>query len=329
MSQRQLPGPDDPKEMSLVGHLTELRTRLLLCIAALLLTFIVGFFVSDPVIEFMMLPIRHTAREPGREVVFEFHVAPDGTMRAPAGVRPDPEKMQRKGFAVTYDADPARNLPAQTYHFGEEKVQQLYYHNPIDPFMLKIKIGFMIAVALTSPFLLYQLWCFICPGLTTKERKLVKPMLGGALILFPIGAAFAYIMVAFLLHFMQHYVPKGMEPMLSVFEFLKLLTTMMIICGIVFELPLALAIAARVGLVTPEMLITYRRHAYVILAVISATFAPPDAYSMLIMLVVLVGLFEVSIAVCRPMAALHQRDLRDLEVEPAEVNAAETENPSN
>jgi Tat protein translocase TatC len=310
-----LPDPVDSREMSLIGHLTELRTRLIVCIIALALTFIIGFFISDPVIKFLTLPVHKTKREPGRHEKLNLHVDKDGNFRFPPGFWSDPDTVQRKSFDITREADPPDHPHPVTYQIGEEQNQQLYYHNPIDPFILKIKVGFMIALALTSPFLLFQLWMFIKPGLTVKERKLVKPLLGGALILFPLGAAFAFIMIAFLLRFMQHYVQEGMEPLISIFKFLSLLTTMMIVCGVVFELPLALAIAARVGLVTPQQLIRYRRHSYVILAVISACFAPPDAYSMIIMFGVLVGLFEVSIAVCKPMAVLHQRDLRDSERE--------------
>jgi len=169
-------------------------------------------------------------------------------------------------------------------------------------------MALILSVVLALPFIFYQIWLFIKPGLTARERTLVWPLLSGGLILFPIGAGFAYLAVKFMLRVMQRYAIAGVDPLINVHNYLSLVMTMMLVFGIIFEIPLILAMAARVGLVTPAFLRLYRRHAYVLLAFVALVISPADPFSMLVMFAPLIALYELSIACAIPMARLHQRD---------------------
>jgi sec-independent protein translocase protein TatC len=159
---------------------------------------------------------------------------------------------------------------------------------------------------------LWHTWRFIQPGLNDKEQRITKPLLVGAVFLFPLGAAFAFYMIKFVLQVMQIYAVQNIDPLLNIFQYLSLLSNMMLIFGIIFEIPLILAIGSRVGLVTPKFLQTYRRHAYVLLSIGAMVITPGgDPITMIVALLPLVALYELSIALSKPMARLHQRDLSD------------------
>jgi len=297
------------REMSLIGHLTELRTRLIVCLLGLAAGVFLAFFIADPVLSLLTRPIRGMAREPDRTAALELHLAPDGTLsaRAPG----DLSQVSMRHFVLVVEDDPLTTATeGGRLLIGDPPTQRFYYHSPLDPIMIKLKVAMVVGVLLALPLILWQVWLFISPGLTAGERRVAKPILMGAVVLFPIGAVFAYGVIALLLRVMQHYAPPDIDPLLNIFDYLRVMTTMMLVFGVVFELPLVVAIAARVGLVTPAWLQTYRRHAYVVLAVAAMVLTPADPYSMLIALVPLIGLYELSVALARPMALLHERDAR-------------------
>ena len=139
---------------------------------------------------------------------------------------------------------------------------------------------------------------------------MIKPLLSFGLVLFPIGAWFAYYVVKMVLRVMQQYAIEGVDSLINVHDYLSFLMTMMVVFGILFELPLIIAMAARVGIVTPAFLKTYRRHAYVVLTIVAMFVSPADPLSMVVMLIPLFGLYEIAVACAIPMAKLHQRDVQ-------------------
>jgi Tat protein translocase TatC len=307
-------------EMSLVGHLSELRNRLIVCLIALVLTTAGAFFVAEPVLRTITLPIQGLEREPGREEELTLVVQPDGTLKVDnPDLLLDPGQLAQQRLVIKRPADPARNRPQASFEFGQKKAQQFYYRRPLDPFMMHLNVALIVGVMLALPICLWQIWAFIRPGLRPHEARVVRPLLAGALLLFPLGAGFAFFIITLILKFMQTYAVENIGFLPDIFAYLHLLTMMMIVFGIIFELPLAVAIAARIGLVTPEMLRTYRRHAYVALAFAAMILTPADPFSMMAAFVPLIVLYEISVVVARPMALLHSQSTQDepIEEEPA------------
>lgn len=295
--------------MSLIGHLSELRTRLIICLVALGLAFVVSMIFADRVLQVLVEPVKGLPTEPTRQELLTFIVGPDGTLRLPSSTPPQRiERIAHKSWQVMWPADSTSGSTTRTLTLGDKQTQNIYYHNPVDPFLMQMRVALMLSVVISLPVLLWQLWLFISPGLTDKERRLVKPLLCGALILFPIGAAFAYFLIKLILIVMMSYTVEGIDPLLSIYEYLSLLTTMMLVFGLIFEFPLVIAIAARVGLVQPAMLTAYRRHAYVGMAFGAMILTPNDGFTMLSAFVPLILLYEISIGLARPMAARHARD---------------------
>ena len=308
--------------MSLVGHLTELRTRILICLAALIFSVVGCFFVSKPILDFLTAPIKQLAKEPGRSEVLKLTAAPDGLLRIndPRIAKIDINTVSQKRLEITWLPDPTRQLSTATLDFGEKASQSLYYSKPMDPIMMLLKVAFIGGILVALPILIWQIWLFIKPGLKKRERAIVKPLLSGAIFLFPLGSAFAYYMMQLVLKVMMAYSVDNVLPMLNVFEYISLLFNLMLIFGFIFEIPLALAIASRIGLVTPGFLMSYRRHAYVVLAIAAMVISPgQDPFTMIVALVPLIVLYEFSIGLSIIMARLHKRD-QDAEDETEEAD---------
>jgi sec-independent protein translocase protein TatC len=174
--------------------------------------------------------------------------------------------------------------------------------------MMQLKVAIILGLLMSLPIVLWQIWLFVRPGLHNNEEKIVKPLLAGAMVLFPIGAAFAYFMVRLVIVVMRGYTVENVDTNYDISKYFSLLTSMMLIFGVIFELPLVLSIAARIGLVTPRMLTQYRRPAYAIMTFASMILTPADPWSMLAALVPMIILYEISVIVIRPLAALRERE---------------------
>lgn len=303
------------QEMSLVEHLDELRTRLLICIGAVFLTTFLAFFGANPAIDVISAPIQRLSQDATPSTPPEaVHVYLDGN----GYLRIPPEERDRL-FATEREHIPRMRMDLETtqegtkvtrqLYIGQSPRQKLHYAKPLDPIMIPLKVSLVLGLLLALPILLWQIWAFVAPGLTRKERGVVRPMLLGGLVLFPLGALFAYYMYPLAMRMLQFYRSENLEPVLFFGEHLSLMLTFMIIFGIIFELPLAIAVAARVGLVTPSMLKRYRRHAYVVLAIAAILLTPADPFTMITAYVPLLVLFEISVALAGPMAARHRSEM--------------------
>jgi len=184
------------------------------------------------------------------------------------------------------------------------KEDKLVVLSPFDPFFAYLKVGLVCGLFASCPIWLYQLWRFIAPGLYDKERNLVLPMIVSASLLFIAGGAFAYF-VMFPLMFdvmVNQMMPADLTGSFTVDNYLSLLFTMTLAFGVIFETPLIIAIAARVGLVHPDTLVKYRRYAIVGAFVIGAVLTPADPISQIFMSVPLVIFYEIGIILARAMA---------------------------
>lgn len=172
----------------------------------------------------------------------------------------------------------------------------LVFTAPIDKFMAHIKISVLAGAILTSPFWLYQLWLFIAPGLYTHEKKMGTYFIFFGTILFLIGVLFVYkIVYPMAFKYLLTFGGDTDKPMITIAEYLSFFISTTLLFGLAFELPLVLVILGMIGIVDAEILRAKRRVAIMAIAILSAVITPPDAVSMLAMLVPLLLLYEISI----------------------------------
>jgi sec-independent protein translocase protein TatC len=173
---------------------------------------------------------------------------------------------------------------------------KLVYTNPTDPFNLSIKLSLVVGLFLASPYVLWQVWLFISPGLYRHEKRYVWPFVFLTSSLFITGGFFAYYMafpaaLKFLVEF-----GKQFQPMISINEYWNLALTIIVGVGLVFELPVIILILSLFGIVTPRFLLRQVRYAVLISAVVAAAIAPtPDLTTLFMFWIPMVGLYIVSI----------------------------------
>lgn len=191
------------------------------------------------------------------------------------------------------------------------------------PFLTPIKLTLAVAIVVTIPFLLYQLWAFVAPGLYKHERRLVFPLLLSSTLLFYGGMAFAYFVVfpvAF--GFFVHALPPGVTMMTDIRAYMDFVFSMFFAFGIAFEVPVAVVLLARMGVINPDTMAEKRPYIILFAFIVAAIITPPDVFSQFFLAVPMIILFEVGLFVARRMkraadAAVDsgRRDLTDAEIE--------------
>jgi sec-independent protein translocase protein TatC len=173
----------------------------------------------------------------------------------------------------------------------------------ISPFFTPLKMAFFCAIFITVPFLLYQAWAFVAPGLYRHERRLAVPLLASATLLFYVGCAFAYFVVMPLVFkFLTASVPEGVAMMTDISHYLDFVLVMFFAFGLCFEVPVATVILVILGVVTPEKLRQSRGYVIVGAFVIAAVITPPDALSQILLAVPMMLLFEIGLIAARAVA---------------------------
>ncbi|WP_243292895.1 twin-arginine translocase subunit TatC [Bacillus sp. FJAT-47783] len=186
-------------------------------------------------------------------------------------------------------------------HTGEAEQFALNAFRPTDPFMVYMQFAFIIALILTSPVILYQLWAFVSPGLYESERRVTLSYIPISLGLFLLGLSFSYfILFPFVVDFMMR-ISNDLEinQVIGINEYFRFLLQLTLPFGILFQLPVVVMFFTRLGLITPMFLVRIRRYAYFVLLVVAAMITPPELMSHLMVTVPLLILYEVSIIISR------------------------------
>jgi sec-independent protein translocase protein TatC len=166
----------------------------------------------------------------------------------------------------------------------------------VSPFLIPIKVTLLIAFGVALPWVLYQIWAFVAPGLYRHERRLVLPLVASSTILFYLGVAFCYFFVfgqAF--PAIQRMAPESVSVSPDIEAYLDFVLTMFIAFGVAFEVPVAVVVLTRLGVVTVEQLREFRRYFWVAAAAVAGLVTPPDAVSMVALLIPMGMLYEVGI----------------------------------
>ncbi len=200
------------------------------------------------------------------------------------------------GFAITFSFSEAiinwiaRPLPVK-----------LAFLEPTEPFWVNMKVALVSGAFLVLPVLLYEVWAFIAPGLLPHERKFALPFVFLSTLFFAIGATFALtVIVPFAVRFLVSYKTENLVATISVNRYVDFVLKFTIAFGLVFELPLAITLAARLGLVTPQFLAKNRKYAILLAFVAAAILTPtPDAFNQCLMAGPLILLYEVGIVAAR------------------------------
>ncbi len=178
---------------------------------------------------------------------------------------------------------------------------------------MHISTSFMVGIVLAFPYTFWEIWRFIKPGLYPHEQANSRGAVFFVSILFLIGLLFGYYIAAPLsINFLASYqIDPTIENQIDMQSYISTLTTMSISCAFVFELPMIVFFLAKAGIVTPEIMRLYRKHAIVVILVIAAVITPPDISAQIIVTIPIVLLYELSINIARVVTRNRTQMLND------------------
>ncbi len=269
---------DNGKVMPFMDHLAELRKRLIWCAVALLIGTGIGWNLSGHFLSFIEGPLTgHTYLNELKDKVYG---------------------AAQKHFPKLYE----RYKPAPLPGDAAKEDRRLNYSAPLEPFFVQIKLSMAIGAMLGLPLMLYQVWLFVAPGLTRKERRLVVPFVTAGTVSFCIGAVFFLFAIwPVIINFSLSYEGQGLRSWFNLSAYVNFCLRLILIFGLVFELPVVSLILARVGLLDSRFLARHRRFAFLASAIVAAFHA--DLITMTVVWVPLYLMYEVSIWVVRLLGA--------------------------
>lgn len=174
----------------------------------------------------------------------------------------------------------------------------------ITPFMVPVKVTALVAFMIALPYVLYQAWAFVAPGLYEHEKKLAVPLVFASTVLFYLGVAFCYFFVfGNVFAFIHEFAPKSITPAPDIEAYFGFVITMFLAFGVTFEMPVAVIILVRSGVVSLDKLREWRPYVIVGAFVIAAVVTPPDVLSQFMLAVPMCLLYEVGLFLARFVGA--------------------------
>src|SRR5436190_16922303 len=185
-------------------------------------------------------------------------------------------------------------------------------------FLVPLKVTLMAAFLIALPYVLYQMWAFVAPGLYHHEKRLAVPVIVSSVVFFAFGMGFAYFIVfPIAFGFFAGYAPAGVQMMTDIDKYLSFVLTMFIAFGITFEVPVVVVVLVRLGVVSLDKLRSIRGYVIVGAFIVGAIFTPPDVLSQVMLAVPLWLLYELGLLVAR-FVAVTKRETDAAESEPAQ-----------
>lgn len=260
---------DNEKVMPFIGHLVELRKRLIVCITAIIIGMGVAWNFSSPILNFIEKPLT------GKTYLTE---------------------IKKRAYEEIKN-----RYPAWYSHFKldkeptDDKVdRRLNYSAPLEPFFIQCKISMIAGFIIVLPVVFHQLWLFIAPGLTRKERHLVVPFVTVSSVSFCVGAMFFLIVIwPVIINFSLSYEAEGLRSWFNMSAYINFCLRLILIFGLIFELPILSLLLSRLGVVNYRMLAGKRKYALLASSIIAAFHA--DLITMFVIMVPLYLMYEVSI----------------------------------
>ncbi len=290
--------------LTLVDHLEELRTRLIISAIAVAIAFGVCLWQNHALLEIINRPLdKQTQKqvEKGNGPLGQTALAQQGVL----GVAHDVQSI-----ASTL-ADPTSKLPPATRAALAAEIPRLQAdvakiprvpqgNKPVtlgvgEPFTATLGVTFLFALVFSLPIVLFQIYGFVLPAFSPNERRIALPLLAAIPFLFAVGVLFGYFVVLpAALRFFQNFNSSEFNVLVQAGPYYKFAATILLAMGLVFQVPVAILAATRVGIVTPAQLRHNRRYAILACAAIAA-FLPGDAITLLLETVPLYLLYEASI----------------------------------
>lgn len=179
----------------------------------------------------------------------------------------------------------------------------------ITPFLIPVKVAMMVAFIAVLPFVLYQAWAFVAPGLYSHEKKLVLPIVVASTVLFLLGIAFCYFFVfGVVFDFVHKIAPASITVAPDIEQYLNFVLTMFLAFGVTFEVPIVVILLARFGVVSLEQLRSVRPYFVVGAFVVAAVVTPPDVISQLLLAIPMCLLYELGLFLARFIAKPKEAD---------------------
>jgi len=188
----------------------------------------------------------------------------------------------------------------------------LIFRTVAEAFFTYMKVGFVAGLMLASPFVLYQIWGFISRRLNQDKKRYVLPFIVAGSFFFALGILFGYfVALPFGCKFLLKYSSQSIKPLLDMNAYLSFSVRFLLVFGLTFEFPVLLLVLARIGAINAEMLAEKRRYAILLIFIFALAIAPPDFISQVLMALPLMGLYEVSILLCKIFGRRPGRILKD------------------
>lgn len=261
-------------EKTFLDHLDDLRGRLISSAIVLLLTVGAGFYIATWPVRFQVAEIDVRLGRLGTYTIGGWNV-----------------NLDALGFFVD---------PVRPYLGGGN----LKYLSPTEPFFVTLKLGICLGFALALPYLLYQIWGLLAPLMRPHEKKLMAPAMVAGVVLFLVGSIFCYyLVIPVMLRFTLGFQTASLEQYLVIGDYMAIVLRMLLAFGLAFELPIIVLIGTVLGILTPQILSAYRRHAIAVATVLAAFITPPDLSSLVLLMLPVWFLYEASIVLSRVVIA--------------------------
>lgn len=257
------------KVLPVIGHLEELRKRLIIVVIAVFIGMGIAWNLADDILVYMEKPLTGTTYiDEFKQSVYRY-------------LQVNYPTIYKRG-----DFEKELNKPRKTY--------ALNYTKPLEPFFMQCKISVIAGFILALPVIFHQIWAFVAPGLTRKERRLVVPFMLTGTVAFCIGAMFFLTTVwPFIINFSLSYETDGLRSWLSLSAYVDFCLRLILMFGLMAELPVITLLLSRFGLVSYKFLAPKRKYALLLSSVIAAFHS--DLVTMFVIMIPMYMMYEVSV----------------------------------